>query len=97
MTIKDLVKKNDIVVEYIGIDFMLVDPLTKGLKPIVFKNHVESMSIVSSFDVPELDVFGTTIPMVNVILETMYDYKLDVVRTTVPMVAAMLELRRYGL
>ncbi|XP_050908550.1 secreted RxLR effector protein 161-like [Lathyrus oleraceus] len=51
LTVRDLVKKNDIVVEYIGTDFMLVDPLTKVLRPIVFKNHVESMGFVSSLDV----------------------------------------------
>lgn len=51
LTVRYLVKKNDILVEYIGTDFMLVDPLPKGLRPIVFKNHVESMDMVSSFDV----------------------------------------------
>lgn len=35
LTVRGLVKKNDIVVEYIDTDFMLVDPLTKGLSPIV--------------------------------------------------------------
>jgi hypothetical protein len=51
LTVRDFVKKNDIIVEYIGTNFMLADPLTKGLRPIVFKNHVENMGIVSSFDV----------------------------------------------
>lgn len=51
LTVRDIVKKNNIVVEYIGTGFMLVDPLTKGLRPLVFKNHVERMGIVSSFDV----------------------------------------------
>lgn len=51
LTLRDLVKKNDIVIEYIGTNFMIIDPLTRGLRSIVFKNHVESMCIVSSFDV----------------------------------------------
>lgn len=42
-TDRDLVNKNGIIVDYIGTDFMLEDPLTKGLRPIVFKNNVESM------------------------------------------------------
>lgn len=49
LTVRDLVKKNDIVVKYIGTDFILGDPLSKVLRPIMFKNHVESMNIVSSF------------------------------------------------
>lgn len=51
LTVKDLVKKSDIIIEYIGTDFMIDDPLTKGLRPIVFKNHVQKMAVVSYFDV----------------------------------------------
>lgn len=51
LTVRDLVKEGAIVVEHIDTDSMLADPLTKGLRPVVFKRHVENMGIVSSFDV----------------------------------------------
>ena len=37
LTVNDLVKKGDIVIEHIRTESMLVDPLTKGLKPITLK------------------------------------------------------------
>ena len=37
LTVNDLVKKGDIVIERIRTESMLVDPLTKGLKPITLK------------------------------------------------------------
>ena len=45
----------------------------------------------------ELGIFGTTIPVVDAILELRYDFELGVVRTTMPVVDAILELRHYGL
>ena len=50
LTVKDLVKKWDIVIEHIRTEFMRVDPLTKGLKPIMFKEHVVNMGVIKSFD-----------------------------------------------
>ena len=50
LTVRDLVKDVSIVVEHVDIDFMLANPLTKELRPVVFKRHVENMGIVSSFD-----------------------------------------------
>ena len=50
-TIRDLVKDGSIVVKHVDTNSMLVDPLIKGLRPIVFKRHVENMGIVSSFDI----------------------------------------------
>ena len=50
LTVKDLVKKEDIVIQHIRTEFMLVDPLTKGLKPIAFKEHVVNMGVIKSFD-----------------------------------------------
>ena len=43
-------KKVDIVIEHIRTEFMLDDPLTKGLKPITFKEHVVNMGVIESFD-----------------------------------------------
>ena len=47
LTARDLVKDDSILVEHVDTDSMIVDPLTKGLMPIVF---IENMGIVSSFD-----------------------------------------------
>ena len=50
LTVKDLVKKWDIVIEHIRTESMLADPLTKCLKPITFKEHVVNMGVIESFD-----------------------------------------------
>ena len=49
LTVKDLVKKGDIVIERIRTKFMLADPLTKSLKPITFKKRVVNMGVIESF------------------------------------------------
>ena len=51
LTVRDLVKKGDIVVEYLNTESMLADHLTKCLRPICFVRHVENMGILHSFDV----------------------------------------------
>src|SRR5262249_61474835 len=51
LTVKDMVKKGDIKVEYINTEVMIANPLTNGLRPIIFKRYVESMSVIESFDV----------------------------------------------
>ena len=51
LTVIDLEKDGSIVVDHADRDSMLVDPLIKGLRPVVFKRHVENMGIVSSFDI----------------------------------------------
>ena len=38
------------MIEHIRTEFMRVDPLTKGLKPIMFKEHVVNMGVIKSFD-----------------------------------------------
>ena len=50
LTVKDLVKKRDIVIEHIRTESMLVDLLAKGLKPITFNEHVVNMGVIKSFD-----------------------------------------------
>nr|CAN67941.1 hypothetical protein VITISV_033155 [Vitis vinifera] len=50
LTVKDLVKKGDIVIKDKRTESMLADPLTKGLKPIMFKEHVVNMGVIKSFD-----------------------------------------------
>ena len=51
LTVRDLVKNEDIMVEHIDTTNMLANPLTKGLGPITFKRHVFNMGIIKSFDV----------------------------------------------
>ena len=51
LTVRDLVKNEDIMVEHIDTTNMLADPLTKGLRPITFQRHVCNMGIIKSFDV----------------------------------------------
>ena len=50
LTINDLMKKEDIVIEHMRIESILADLLTKGLKPIAFKEHVVNMGVIESFD-----------------------------------------------
>ena len=51
LTVRDLVKNEDIMVEHIDNTNMLANPLTKGLRPITLQRHVFNMSIIKSFDV----------------------------------------------
>jgi hypothetical protein len=46
--VKDRVQDQTINVKYINTKLMLVDPLTKGLPPNVFKEHVTGMGLVES-------------------------------------------------
>ena len=50
LIVRDLVNKEDILVEYIDAKSMQTDLLTNGLRPIVFKKYVENMDILESFD-----------------------------------------------
>lgn len=51
LTIKDLLTKGDIMIGHINTKSMISNPLTKGLRPIVLKKHVDNMEILESFDV----------------------------------------------
>jgi len=43
LSVRDLVKKCDIIVEHINTQVMVADPLIKGLRPVDFKRHVVNM------------------------------------------------------
>ena len=45
--IREHVKEKQVVIEHISIELMIDDPLTKGMPPMKFKDHVERMRIVS--------------------------------------------------
>ena len=51
LTVREIVKNENIMVEHIDTTNMLADPLTKGLRPITFQRHVFNMGIIKSFDV----------------------------------------------
>ena len=50
LTIKEKVQNGDVAVEHISTDDMIVDPLTKGLRPCVFYRHVINMGLGVSWD-----------------------------------------------
>ena len=51
LAIKEHVKEKQVVIEHISIELMIVDPLTKGMPPMKFKDHVDRMGIVSFVNV----------------------------------------------
>jgi len=44
--VKENVQKQIVSIEYIITNFMIIDPLTKGLTPKLFIEHVENMDII---------------------------------------------------
>ena len=50
LTTKELVKKGDITVEHIRTEDMIVDPLTKGLRPNKYQKHVLSIGLAKFHD-----------------------------------------------
>ncbi|EOY16981.1 Uncharacterized protein TCM_036067 [Theobroma cacao] len=40
LAVKEHVKENKVVIEHVSTKLMIVDPLTKGMLPMKFKNHV---------------------------------------------------------
>ncbi|KAK1603145.1 hypothetical protein QYE76_007880 [Lolium multiflorum] len=49
LVVKDRIQDQTIDIKYISTKFMLADPLTKGLPPSVFREHVAGMGLVESF------------------------------------------------
>ena len=47
LAIRERVKDNKIVIEHISIELMIADPLTKGMPPFKFKDHVSRMGLGS--------------------------------------------------
>ena len=48
--VKDEVQKQKVLFENIRIDRMIVEPLTKGLQPKTFKEHVQQMGLGCTYD-----------------------------------------------
>ena len=45
LAIRECIKEKKVVTEYISTDLMFVDPLTRGMPPFKFKDHVERMRL----------------------------------------------------
>ena len=45
LAIRELVRDKKVVIEHVSTDLMLADPLTKGMSPFKFKDHVERMRL----------------------------------------------------
>ena len=48
LAIREHIKEKKVVIEHISTELMIVDPLTKGMPLMKFKDHVDRMEIVSS-------------------------------------------------
>ena len=48
LTIRERVKEMKVVIEHISTESMIADPLTKGMPPKYFKNHVVQMGLGST-------------------------------------------------
>jgi len=46
LSVKEEVQKRRVLIEHIGTDLMIADPLTKGLPPKTFIGHVERMGVM---------------------------------------------------
>ena len=47
LAIKERVKENKVVIEHVSTELMIADPLTKGMPPKQFKDHVINMGLRS--------------------------------------------------
>ena len=47
LAIRECVKEKKVVIEHVSTKLMIVDPLTKGIPPFKFKDHVKNMGLGS--------------------------------------------------
>ena len=47
LAIRERVKEKKVVIEHVSTELMIVDPLTKGMPPFKFKDHVLNMGLGS--------------------------------------------------
>ena len=47
LVIRERVKEKKVVIEHINTELMIADPLTKGMPPLKFKDHVVNMRLSS--------------------------------------------------
>ncbi|RVX04742.1 Retrovirus-related Pol polyprotein from transposon TNT 1-94 [Vitis vinifera] len=46
LAIRERVKEKKVVIEHISTELMIIDPLTKGMPPLKFKDHVVNMGLI---------------------------------------------------
>ena len=51
LVVKERVQSGQLSIEHIGTNFMVADPLTKGLPPKVFHEHTARMGVMSLEDI----------------------------------------------
>jgi hypothetical protein len=51
LVVKERVQNGELKIEHVGTDSMLADPLTKGLTPAKFVEHVAHMGVISIEDI----------------------------------------------
>ena len=51
LVVKERVQSGQVSIEHIGTNSMVTDPLTKGLPPKVFHEHIAHMGIISLEDI----------------------------------------------
>ena len=47
LAIREYVKEKTVVIKHISTELMIVDPLTKGMPPLKFKDHVDRLGLGS--------------------------------------------------
>ncbi|KAL3533116.1 hypothetical protein ACH5RR_006637 [Cinchona calisaya] len=47
LAIQERVKENKVVIEHVNIELTIANPLTKGMPPKIFRNHIVSMGLGS--------------------------------------------------
>ena len=50
LVVKERIQSGDLSIEHLGTTSMIADPLTKGLPPKVFHEHVAHMGVEPNFD-----------------------------------------------
>ena len=51
LVVKERVQSEQLSIEHIGTNFMVADPLTKGLPPKMFHEHTARMNVMSLSDI----------------------------------------------
>ena len=47
LAIREHIKEKTVVIEHVSTELMIVDPLTKGMPPLKFKDHVNRLGLGS--------------------------------------------------
>ena len=62
LAIREHVKENKVVIEHVSTELMIADPLTKGMPPFKFKDHVLNMGLGS---IMQFSLYGQCYEILN--------------------------------